>query len=115
EGAPALAENLNEGGREARLAAALALAACGTRESVQPLLTALDDKDPIVIQAANVALENLTGHAEPSGASANWKGWLASNSWPAIEIALLQTLGASSPASRGPIAALGHVGGEAAR
>ncbi|HPD16268.1 MAG TPA: HEAT repeat domain-containing protein [Planctomycetota bacterium] len=63
--APALAECLKAESREARVAAALALAACGTRDSVPPLLAALTDEDPLVAQAANIALENLTGHAEP--------------------------------------------------
>ena len=115
DAAPALAVALTEAKREARLAAALALAACGTRDSVQPLVAALDDDDPIVAQAANVALENLTGHAEPTGASANWGKWLASNSWPAIETGLLQDLSAPSPAKRGTIVALRHIGGDAAR
>ena len=43
----------------------MALAACGTRESVEPLLGALEDEDPLVSQAAVMALENLTGYAEP--------------------------------------------------
>ena len=92
EAAPALAGALKEPGRETRLAAALALAACGTRDSVEPLLAALDDKDPVVAQAANVALENLTAHAEPSGAAAKWKSWLASNSCDAIEAELVASL-----------------------
>ena len=63
--APALAERLMDSDREVRVAAAMALAACGTRESVPPLLAALRNRDPLVAQAAAVALENLTGHAEP--------------------------------------------------
>ncbi len=93
--AAALAGALQEAGREARLAAALALAACGTRDSLQPLLSALDDKDPVVAQAAKVALENLTAHAEPSGPAANWKAWLAANSCDAIESQLVERLGLS--------------------
>lgn len=92
EAAPALAGALKESGREARLAATLALAACGNRDSIQPLLAALDDKDPVVAQAANVALENLTAHSEPAGAAANWKRWLASNSCDAMERELIVTL-----------------------
>ena len=113
--APALAGALKESGREARLAAALALAACGTRDSIQPLVAACDDKDSVVAQAANVALENLTGHTEPSGGAAKWKSWLATNSWPAIEAALVHNLSTSSPARRSTIVALGHIGGDAAR
>ncbi|HMJ89355.1 MAG TPA: HEAT repeat domain-containing protein, partial [Candidatus Acidoferrum sp.] len=115
EAAPALAKALKEAGREGRLAAALALAACGTRDSIQPLLAALDDKDPVVAHAANVALENLTAHAEPTSAAANWKGWMASNSWSAIETALVQNLNTSSPARRATVVALGHIGGDASR
>jgi HEAT repeat protein len=96
EAAPALAGALKESGREARLAAALALAACGTRESIQPLLGALDDKDPVVVQAANVALENLTAHSEPSSAAARWKAWLGSNSCDDMEQGLVAALNAST-------------------
>lgn len=113
--APALAEALKAPGRETRLAAALALAACGTRESVPSLVAALDDQDSVVAQAANVALENLTAHREPTGAFVNWERWLASNSWPLIETALVQDLGATTPAKRSVIVALGHTGGDAAR
>jgi HEAT repeat protein len=131
EAAPALAGALKESNREARLAAALALAACGTRDSVQPLLAVLDDKDPVVAQAANVALENLTGHAVPRGA---WQQRFVSNSWDAIEAALVlslrssrreeahsviggkdQSLLASAATRRGAIVALGHIGGNPAR
>lgn len=112
--APALAKAFTKSGREARLAAALALAACGTRASAPPLVAALDDPDPIVVQAANVALENLTGHAEPAGNSANWERWLAANSWATIEAALVHDLRASSPAKRSTLVALGHIGGDAA-
>ncbi len=115
EAASALVGVLTDKNREARLAAALALAACGTRESVPPLVAALDDGDEVVAQAANVALENLTAHVELTGASANWKGWLAANSWPTTETALVQDLSATSPARRATIAALGHIGGDAAR
>ena len=61
---------LGDDSREVRVAAAMALAACGTRESVPPLLAALATGDPLVAQAAAVALENLTGHAEPFDAFA---------------------------------------------
>ena len=112
--APALAAALKESGREALLAATLALATCGTRDSIQPLVAVLADKDPVIVKAAQVALENLTAHAEPTGGAANWKGWLASNTWPAIEAALVHNLNTCSPSRRGTVVALGHVGGEAA-
>ncbi len=92
QAAPALAGALKDSAREVRLAAALALAACGTRDSLRPLLDALDDTDPVVAQAANVALENLTAHAEPAGAAAKWKSWLASNSCDVIERQLVEQL-----------------------
>lgn len=114
EGAAPLAEALREAGREGRLAAALALGACGTRDSIQPLLTALEDKDPVVGQAASVALGNLTGQTSLKGASANWKGWLASNSCPAIEASLVQRLNLSDSGRRSTVVALGHIGGAAA-
>ena len=124
--APALAERLVNDSREASVAAALALAACGTRESVPPLLDALADRDPLVAQAAVVALENLTGHAEPFNAfvdtdereqQANaWRQWFANTNWDQIEQELAQRL--ESP-DRGVIrraaVALGHTGGAAAR
>jgi hypothetical protein len=76
EAAPVLAAKLKEANREVRVAAALALAPCGTRDSIQPLLLALEDKDPVVARAANIALENITAHVETSGASTNGKdGW----------------------------------------
>ncbi|MFA6543124.1 MAG: HEAT repeat domain-containing protein, partial [Limisphaerales bacterium] len=134
--APALAVALKEPSREARLASALALAACGTHESLQPLLGALDDRDPIVARAANVALENLTAHTEPTGGSAGWRRWLASNSRDTIEQGLIAELWRSDaqeaggepaiprkdgviPARRtsprAAAVALGHIGGDAAR
>jgi len=48
---------------EIRMHAALALAACGNRDAVPGLLKALEDPSPLAAQAANVALENLTGHS----------------------------------------------------
>ncbi len=90
--APALAAGLKTSGREARLAATLALAACGTGDAIAPLVAVLGDKDPIIAQAANVALENLTAHAEGNGTPANWKAWLATNSFDAIERELVAEL-----------------------
>jgi hypothetical protein len=60
--APALAECLKSAAREVRVAAAFALAACGTRDSVPPLLTVFEESDPLVAGATRIALENLTGH-----------------------------------------------------
>lgn len=61
--APALAACLGSEDRELRVAAAMALAACGDRESIAPLIKALADRDPLVAQAAAVALENLSGRS----------------------------------------------------
>jgi HEAT repeat protein len=85
EAAAALARRLADGSREVRVAAAMALGACGTRASVPPLLAALSASDPLTRQAAAVALENLTGHeadfngfAEPPEQAAQaekWRAW----------------------------------------
>jgi HEAT repeat protein len=97
--APALAERLIGSRREVRVAAAVALAACGTRQSVPPLLAALNDSDPLVAQAAAMALENLTGHDQPFDAfvpaderktqSAAWSDWFAKTTWEQIEAELV--------------------------
>ncbi len=124
--APALAEKLGTTNREVRVATALALAACGTRDSVPPLLAALTDPDPIVAQAASVALENLTGHTEsfnafltpgtPANGAGKWRDWFRSTNWNAIEQDLVQRLAnADSNVVRRAAVALGHTGGETAR
>ncbi len=129
--ATALAERLSVRNREARVAVALALGACGTRESVDPLIAALSDKDTLVAQAAHVALENLTAQKVTQE---DWPNWFSSNSWDSIEAALVDSLhgggdgethpvgdatGQSLPkpaaTRRAAIVALGHVGGDAAR
>lgn len=122
--AVALAERLPQGRREERVAAAMALAACGNRQSVGPLLDALGDADPLVAQAAAVALENLTGHAEPFDAFADagrrqlqagqWRKWFADNPWEQVEQELIRRL--ESPdrdVVRRAAVALGHIGGGA--
>ena len=123
--APALAERLGHGSREARVAAAVALAACGTRASTPPLLAALTDADPLVAQAAVLALENLTGHTEAFDAFAEtdersrqaqaWRDWFRDNNWEKIEQGLIQRLLSPDLAVvRRAAVALGHVGGDAA-
>jgi HEAT repeat protein len=108
--APALAECLKQPQRELRLAAAFALAACGTRDSVPPLLAALDDADPNVVSAVGIALENLTG--QPT----SWRTWFKTNSWNNIERELIVRLGSDNrDVVRRAAVALGHTGGEAAR
>lgn len=124
--APALAEALTRGSREARVAAAVALASCGTRESVQPLLEALGSEDPQVAQAAALALENLTAHAEPfnpyaagearQSAAGAWGRWFQTHSWADIERELAARLESKDrDIVRRAAVALGHTGGEAAR
>ena len=124
--APALAACVEKGDREQRVAAALALAACGSRESVPKLAEALADPDPQAAQAAAVALENLAGHAEPFDPFApletrrqavqSWRGWLQSNSWERIETDLAARLQGGDPvAARRAAVALGHIGGDTAR
>jgi HEAT repeat protein len=123
--AAGLAERLADTSREARTAATLALAACGTRESVGPLLGVLADPDPLVAQAASVALENLTGHAELFNAFAphdlrvaqadKWKTWCRDTGWPEIEQDLIRRLEDSNrDVVRRAAVTLGHVGGPAA-
>jgi HEAT repeat protein len=121
-----LADRLHDASCEVRVASAMALAACGTRESVPPLLAALADRQPLVAQAAAVALENLTGHAEPFDAFAGqgqrdaqiaaWQTWFQATNWDAIERELVRRLESDSrDVIRRTAVSLGHVGGAAAR
>ncbi|HEY3323564.1 MAG TPA: HEAT repeat domain-containing protein [Planctomycetota bacterium] len=124
--AAALAENLKDKTREVRLAAVTSLAACGTRESIQPLLTALSDRDPLVAQGAAVAIENLTGHAEPFNPFADsgeflrqaavWREWFKNNTWDKIEQDIVKQLASQNrDVVRQVSVALSHVGGQAAK
>lgn len=124
--ASGLARCLRDDSREVRVAAAMALAACGTRESVPALLKALADTDPLVAQAAATALESLTAHAftfDTFAAQAireqhaeDWRQWFSSNSWDEIERTLAAQVFASDPGvKRRAILAVGHVGGEVGR
>ncbi len=131
--APALAEGLKNEQREVRVAMAFALAACGTRASVPPLLVAFEDADPLVAGAVGIALENLTGHraeANPAslagyaGASiehrsedaAIWREWFKTNSWDNIERELVGRLDSGDrDVVRRAAVAFGHIGGDAAR
>ncbi len=119
--APGLAQCFSDTSREVRVAAALALAACGTRESVEPLLAALLDPYPVVAQAAVVALENITGHVEPldsfalvderRGQAEAWRRWFEGTNWDAIGQDLVGRL--ASPdrdVVRRAAVALGHTG-----
>ena len=120
---PALLDALRDSNRAVRTAAALAMAACGDRRSVPGLLIALSDEAPEVAQSAHVALENLTGHAEPFNAYGNkavqaehaaaWKKWIDANDWTAIEKDLVARVeSADSMVAQKAIEALGHVGSE---
>jgi HEAT repeat protein len=124
--APALAERLHDRSREVRVAACVALAACGSRESVEPLLAELATDEPLVAQAAAIALENLTGHTEPFDAFSpdaerqrqadQWRQWFADTNWMEIEAELVKRLqSVDRDAVRRAAVALGHVGDEAAR
>ena len=117
--APALAACLRDDSREVRVAAAIALAACGTRASVPPLLAALTDPDPNVCRAAAVALENLTGHtddpASPRSAQA-WRDWFRGTTWAKIEQALIKRVETGDrDVVRRAAVALGHVGSKPAK
>ncbi len=57
----ALVERLGDESVDVRRQVAMALAWCGSRKAVGPLLDALDDRDWFVRQAAHVSLTNLTG------------------------------------------------------
>ncbi len=124
EAAPALAERLDDARREVRVAATIALASCGTRDSVAPLLRALSDGDPLVGQGAAIALENLTGHTEsfnPFVSKAErlqqavaWRTWFANTSWHTIENELAQRIEKGDRVRRAAVA-LGHTGGPATR
>jgi HEAT repeat protein len=122
--APALTECLADRNREVRVAAAVALAACGNRESVKPLFNALTDTDPLVAQAAAMAIENLTGHVRPFNAFADrtprrqqagsWRQWLVETGWQRIESELIGRLANDDrDVVRRATVALGHIGSEA--
>ncbi len=124
--APALVTALDDPVREVRVAVVLALSSCGTRESVLPLLDVLEDSDPIMAQAAAMALENLTGHQIPVTKPANeaaraeqakaWQNWLDANPWDKVEQTLIARMSEENrTAKRQAIIALGHIGGDAAR
>ncbi len=124
--ASALAACLDDPCREVRLSCAMALAACGNRASAEPLLKALADDDEITAQAASVALENLTGHREPFDAftpqverkkqARAWRAWLETKTWDALEEDLVERLQSEDrDVVRRAAAALGHIGGDAAK
>ena len=125
--APALGElMLRDESREVRVAAVMALSACGTRDSVPPLVGLLEESDPVLAQAAAVALENLTAHSEPLAVPATlagrkrqadaWRAWLEGNPWPKIEASLIEQIDSEDRAAqRRAMVTLGHIGRDAAR
>jgi len=119
--APALAQCLHDDQREVRVAAAIALAACGTRDSIAPLLAALIDEDLLVARAAVLAVENLTAHQQSvdpkqTSEAGVWREWIHANSWDVIEADLIRRLsGNDRDDVRKAAVALGHIGGDAGR
>ncbi|MFH1266668.1 MAG: HEAT repeat domain-containing protein, partial [Planctomycetota bacterium] len=81
----ALIDRLDDPSAEVRRQVAMALAWCGGRGAIPPLLTALDDPDWVTRQASHVSLTNLTGmefpfdsHAPPDRRAAQarvWRDW----------------------------------------
>jgi HEAT repeat protein len=123
---PSLASCLRDSNREVRVAVAISLATCGTRDSVQPLLDRLIDREPLVAQAAAMALENLTGYAPPFNAFAErgprrvqadaWRQWFEDTTWEQIEQDLIERLDSPDRETvRRAAVALGHIGGQSAR
>ncbi len=120
--ADGLAALLRDDQQSPRIAAAMALAACGTRNSVVPLLKALRHPDPWTAQAADVALENLTGYREPSfhafdkrnqrlRAAKRWQQWLEQTGWDGVERRLIERLHSNDrDVVRRAAVALSHTG-----
>lgn len=122
--ASALVRVLVHADADVRMNAAMALAACGTRESVAALQPVLDDPESFVAQAAHVALEHLSGHTLMFDAydaeqrvkgAAEWRSWLATCDWAKVEAELIDRIGGDDPVRRvTAIQTLGHIGGKAA-
>jgi HEAT repeat protein len=108
---PRLIARLVDASADVRRQSAMALAWCGGREAVPPLLDALDDQDWFVRQAAHVALTNLTGQefpfhgqASPEARAAQvqvWRTWWAAvpADRPAPEV--VELLAGRRPAAQG--------------
>ena len=124
----ALIERLGDASAQVRREAALALAWCGGRLAVEPLIATLDDRDPLTAQAAWVALTNLTGMEFPFDALADgvirkaqverWRTWWIEQPRDAPPRDVLILLGLDSESSyqrqvRG-LRALGALGGRGA-
>ena len=95
----ALIARLEDSSVEVRRQVTMALAWCGSRKAVGPLLRALDDEDWVTRRAAHVSLTNLTGMEFPFHSTASpdrrraqakrWRDW-----WAAV------------PADRAPVEVL---------
>ncbi len=98
-----LIERLSDKSAHVRREVAMALAWCGSRKAIAPLLDALDDSDVVTRQAAHVALTNLAGMELPFDAMASvvqrsaqisaWRQWwagVASDQVPAKVLELLE-------------------------
>ncbi|NQT41409.1 MAG: HEAT repeat domain-containing protein [Planctomycetes bacterium] len=117
----ALLGALGDASPDVRGGAAMALSACGNRDAVDGLLAALADVHPQVAQAANVAVENLTGHAvgfnaydarQQADGLAAWRRWRADCDWTKVEAQLIARLAAEDPVVvHKAVEALGHVAG----
>jgi len=83
----ALVRCLEDVDRDVRRQAVMALAWCGGRAGVEPLMRSLDDRDWMVRQAAHVSLTNLTGMEFPFNSvgpseqreaeAGRWRQWWA--------------------------------------
>lgn len=124
--AVALERALRDSSREVRVAVALALAACGTPDSLPVLIEAIEDPDDTVAQAASAALENLTGHHLPVSLpvtrkarrqqAEDWHSWINRHTRSEWELELIGRIGHQDRGvQRRAIVALGHLGGPAAR
>lgn len=103
---------LNDKRTEIRCAAALSLSACGNRQAVVALTTALKDSNATVRNAVRIALEHITGITSVDS--------LKKPDWSVIERTLIARLSVSNLESDGQdvllaLEALGHVGGDAGK
>lgn len=119
---PVLVHAIRDTSPQVRTGAGLALAACGDRSVVDPLLELLNDRDVFAAQAANIALENLTAHSVgynpfiDRSKAHKWREYFARNTWRTIESHLIEMLESQDPVTQLNAArALGHVGSQAGK
>jgi HEAT repeat protein len=129
----ALMAALRDPNASVRMNAALALAAGGGKTAKEALLEALDDPEPVVAQAAHVALTALTAAEVPfnpftrqrnsrAEQTSNWKRFFEKRDWAAIEERLIAQLHRrssggfkTSDSLEDLFNALGRIGGEPAK